>query len=91
MKTSRVFERFDEADVDTRTAIAPFLLAHAVLCVDCEAIYSLPARTCPLCASSVFFPLARWLGTNGSPAAGLIEGSLPRAQLHECPLVRSTN
>jgi hypothetical protein len=80
MKTWRVLEQFNEGDVDTHTAIAPFLLTNAVLCVDCEAIYSLPARRCPLCASSVFFPLARWLGTNGSRSAGLIEGlAAPRA------------
>jgi len=80
MKTSRVFEQYHEGDFDTRPALAPFLLAHAVLCVDCEAIYSLPARRCPLCASSVFFPLARWLGTDASRASGLSEGlAAPRA------------
>jgi len=74
MKTSRVFEQYNEGDFDTHPAIAPFPLAHAVLCVDCEAIYSLPARRCPRCASSVFFPLARWLGTDASRASGLSEG-----------------
>jgi len=38
-----------------------FPLAHAVLCLDCEAVFCLPAKTCPLCASPVFVLLASWL------------------------------
>jgi hypothetical protein len=81
MKAFRVFEPFNECDFDTHTARAPFLLAQAVLCVDCEALYSLPARRYPLCASSAFFPLARWLGTSCSRASELIERlAAPREQ-----------
>jgi len=38
-----------------------FPLAHAALCIDCEAVFRVPAQTCPLCTSPVFVPLAAWL------------------------------
>jgi hypothetical protein len=85
MKALRVLDQLNESGVRTPSAIAPFLLAQAVLCVDCEAIYCLPAQRCPLCASSVFFPLARWLSTKDSGGSAPIEGLAPPSRFMNVP------
>ena len=45
-------------------------LQEAILCVDCEALYSISSR-CPQCGSEISFPLARALN-RGDTVAGLL-------------------
>lgn len=36
-------------------------LGRAVLCLDCQAIFTLTTARCPRCAGGAFASLARWL------------------------------
>lgn len=46
-------------------------LARALLCLDCEQVWwSMPAQRsqCPECGSGEFYPLARWMNREETPA-----------------------
>ena len=49
-------------------------LAVAVVCLDCEVVFQVPAQRCPMCGSESWWPLARFLNRDPSPATIISAG-----------------
>ena len=52
-----------EAPLKIKRKDAPLTLSTAMVCVDCEHIYSAynPNGTCPKCGSEAVMPISRWI------------------------------
>ena len=43
-------------------------LEHAVLCMNCETVFEIQARTCPVCASEIYLNIGLALGDEETKA-----------------------